>query len=186
MKRIRVVLALSVLSASSPAFAAQHWKVDQTKSKLGFTVSWGGQPFAGVFRSWTADIDFDPADLAHSHATVNVNVGSEASDDSETDASVKGAEGFAVSQFPTAVFKANTFSHGAGNNYTAQGTLSLKGISRPVTLPFTLTLSGNTAHVVGKAQVMRTDFHVGTGEWERPDPVAHEVTVTVDLMATKG
>ena len=186
MKRIGPVLALSMLAASSDAFAAQHWKVDPAKSKLAFTVSWGGQPFTGVFRSWTADIDFDPADLAHSHATVNVNVASEASDDSETDGGVKGAEGFAVSQFPTAVFKVNGFTHKSGGAYVAQGTLSLKGIARPVTLPFTLTLSGNTAHVVGQAQVMRTDFRVGTGEWEKADPVAHEVMVNVDLTAMKG
>jgi polyisoprenoid-binding protein YceI len=68
----------------------------------------------------------------------------------------------------------------------ATGTLSIKGISKPVTLPFTLILSGNTAHAVGKAQVIRTDFHVGTGEWEKPDPVAHEVTVNIDLTATKA
>jgi polyisoprenoid-binding protein YceI len=185
MKRILISTAAIALLIV-PAQAAQHWKVDGAKSKLGFTVSWAGQPFIGVFRSWTADIDFDPNDLAHSHATVNVNVGSEASDDSETDSGVKGAEGFAVSQFPTAVFKANGFTHKSGDAYVGQGTLSLKGISRPVTLLFTLTLSGNAAHVVGKAQVMRTDFHVGTGEWEKPDPVAHEVTVNVDLTATKG
>jgi polyisoprenoid-binding protein YceI len=186
MKRIGLVLSLFVLAASSHASAAQHWKVDPAKSKLGFTVSWGGQPFTGVFRSWTADIDFDPADLTHSKANVNVNIGSESSGDSETDESVKGTEGFAASQFPAAQFRLNSFTHKSGDAYVGQGMLSLKGISRPVTLPFTLTLSGNTAHAVGKAQVMRTDFHVGTGEWEKPDPVAHEVTVNVDLTATKG
>jgi polyisoprenoid-binding protein YceI len=186
MKRMLLLLPLAALIAISPAVAAQHWKVDTAKSKLGFAVSWGGQPFTGTFRSWTADIDFDPADLAHSHATVNVNIGSEASGDVETDDGVKGVEGFAVSQFPTAVFRATTFTHKAGDTYVAQGTLSLKGISRPITLPFTLTLSGNTAHVVGKAQVMRTDFHVGTGEWEKPDPVAHEVSINIDLTASKG
>src|SRR4051812_25832793 len=148
MKRMLLALPLIALVTNTQAFGAQHWKVDTAKSKLGFSVGWGGQPFTGVFRSWSADIDFDPNDLAHSHATVNVNVGSEASDDAETDGSVKGAEGFAVSQFPTAVFKVNGFTHKSGDAYVAQGTLSLKGISRPVTLPFTLTLSGNTAHVV--------------------------------------
>ena len=40
--------------------------------------------------------------------------------------------------------------------------------------------------MVGKAQVIRTDFDVGSGEWAKPDPVAHEVTVNVDLTATKS
>lgn len=185
MKRSAVCFAvLGLLSA--PASAAQHWNVDAEKSKLGFTVNWGGEPFIGVFHSWRADIDFDPADLTHSHANITIDTGSEASGDSETDGGVKGAAGFASSQFPTATFRTAAFTHKTGNDYVATAALSIKGISRPVTLPFTLTLSGNTAHVVAKAQVIRTDFHVGTGEWEKPDPVAHAVTVKIDLTATKA
>ncbi len=182
----RSLAAMLLLSTCAvPASAAQHWAVNAAKSKLGFTVSWSGQPFTGTFRSWKADIDFDPADLAHSHANISIETGSETSGDAETDDGVKGAEGFAISQFPTALFRTTAFTHRAGNDYVAAGTLSIKGISRPVTLPFTLTLSGNTAHVVGNARVLRNDFHVGTGEWEKPDPVAHEVTVNIDLTATK-
>jgi polyisoprenoid-binding protein YceI len=185
MKRATICLA-AVALLIVPASAAPKWKLETAKSKLGFTVNWGGQPFTGVFRSWKADIEFDPADLAHSHAYITIDTGSEASGDTETDGGVKGTEGFAASQFPTALFRTSAFTHKAGNDYVATGTLSIKGISKPVTLPFTLTLSGNTAHAVGKAQVIRTDFHVGTGEWEKPDPVAHEVTVNIDLTATKA
>lgn len=183
---MRCALLPLLLSMATPAAAAQHWNVDAAKSKLGFTVPWGGQPFNGVFRSWKADIDFDPADLAHSRAEITIDTGSEASGDSETDDGIKGAEGFATSQFPKAVFRTATFMHRNGNQYVATGTLSIKGISKNITLPFTLTLSGNTAHVVGHAQVIRTDFKVGTGEWAKPDPVAPAVTVNVDLTATKG
>ena len=182
----RTTLALMASMVISPACAAQHWNVDYAKSKLGFSVSWSGEPFVAAFRSWKAAIDFDPADLAHSHAAITIDLASETSSDSETDAGIKGAEGFAVGQFPTATFRSTGFTHKAGSSYVAAGTLSIKGISRDVTLPFTLTLSGNTAHVVGKTQIVRTDFHVGTGEWAKPDPVAQAVTVTIDLTATKG
>jgi polyisoprenoid-binding protein YceI len=182
----RTIALLVALFAAAPASAAQHWKVDSAKSKLGFSVSWSAQPFVGVFRSWKADIDFDPADLAHSHALITIDLGSETSSDPETDDGIKGAEGFAASQFPTATFRTTAFTHKSGDQYVAAGTLSIKGISRAITLPFTLTLSGNAAHVAGKAQVIRTDFEVGTGEWAKPDPVARAVTVSVDLTATKG
>jgi len=182
----RTIAMLVVLFAAAPASAAQHWTVNSAKSKLGFSVSWSAQPFIGVFRSWKADIDFDSADLAHSHALITIDLGSETSSDPETDDGIKGAEGFAISQFPTATFRATSFTHKSGNQYVAAGTLSIKGVSRPITLPFTLVLSGNSAHVVGKAQVIRTDFEIGTGEWAKPDPVAREVVVNVDLTATKG
>jgi polyisoprenoid-binding protein YceI len=180
------LVILAGLFAATSASAAQHWTVNPAKSRLGFAVAWSGEPFKAVFRSWKADIDFDSADLAHSRALITIDLGSETSSDPETDDGIKGAEGFAASQFPTATFRTTTFTHKTGNRYAAAGTLSIKGVSRAITLPFTLTLSGNTAHIIGKAQVIRTDFEVGTGEWAKPDPVAREVTVNVDLTATKG
>jgi polyisoprenoid-binding protein YceI len=183
---MKSALALALTLVTTPAFAAQHWIVNRAKSRVGFTVSWSGQPFTGFFRSWKADIEFDPADLTHSHANITIETGSETSGDTETDDGVKGADGFATAQFPTALFRTTAFSHKAGNDYLATGTLSIKDISRPVSLPFTLIMTGNSAHVIGKAQVLRTDFRVGTGEWEKPRPVAHEVTVNIDLTATKG
>lgn len=183
--KLSAALATALALLSTPALAA-HWNVDYGKSRLGFQVNWGGTPFVATFKSWKADIDFDPADLARAHTQVTIDIASEASSDAETDGGVKGDQGFAASQFPTARFQANTFRHTAGNQYVASGTLSIKGMSRPISLPFVLSLSGNTARVVGKAQLLRTDFKVGTGEWEKADPVAHEVTVNVDLVATKS
>jgi polyisoprenoid-binding protein YceI len=78
MKRAAICLA-AVALLIVPASAAQKWKLETAKSKVGFTVNWGGQPFTGVFRSWKADIEFDPADLAHSHAYITIDTGSEAS-----------------------------------------------------------------------------------------------------------
>jgi hypothetical protein len=40
--------------------------------------------------------------------------------------------------------------------------------------------------MTGKAVLDRTTFGVGQGEWAAPNPVAHAVTVTVDLIATKS
>ncbi len=187
MTRTGYLIAAGVagLAAATPACAA-HWNVDHSKSKVGFTVNWGRDQFSGIFRSWQAEIDFDSADLAHSHADVSIDIGSETSGDAETDDSIKGAEGFATSKFPTATFKATRFTQKSGNSYLAEGMLSIKGISRPVTIPFTLTVSGPRGHVTGKAQILRTDFNVGMGEWAKADPVAREVTVNIDLIATKS
>jgi hypothetical protein len=60
-------------------------------------------------------------------------------------------------------------------------------MTKIITLPFTLTFAGNTAHMVGKAVVSRIDFGIGTsGEWAGETPVAHTVSITVDLTATKA
>jgi polyisoprenoid-binding protein YceI len=184
MKRILVPTLLFAL-ASTPAFAA-HWNVNYAKSKLGFRVEWSGQPFDAKFKSWKADIDFDPADLAHAHAVVTIDLASEASDSSDNDDGIQGAQGFQVSQFPTAKFETTSIAHSSGNQYVASGNLTIKGIRKPVTLNFQLTLNADKAHMTGTADVMRGDWGLGQGEWASEKPVSRHVGIFVDLTATKA
>jgi len=185
MKHLTGMIGALTLLAATPASAA-HWNVDMAHSKLGFTVSWSKQPFTAVFKSWKADIDFDAANLAASKADVSIAIGSETSEEADFDASVQGGIGFGAAQFPTAHFVTKSFTHKSGNDYVAQGSLTLKGVTQPITLPFTLTINGKTAHMVGSAVVMRNLFNVGTGQWAAPDPVAHEVKVNIDITATQN
>jgi polyisoprenoid-binding protein YceI len=184
MRVAELALALTAL-LTTPASAA-HWTVDATKSKLGFNVMWSNEPFAGTFRSWKADIEFDSGEPQLAHVAVAVDLASEASDEADFDDGLKGAQGFQISQFPVARFVTTTFAHEIGTEYVATGNLTLKGVTRQVVLPFSLTINGNTAHMKGTAHVMRTDFGVGLGTWAAPSPVAHDVTVTIDLVATRS
>jgi ABC-type molybdate transport system ATPase subunit len=63
MRAALTAIALATLSIGM-ADAAQ-WQVDAAKSRLGYVVTWAKEPFKADFKKWTADIDFDPADLAH-------------------------------------------------------------------------------------------------------------------------
>ena len=177
--------ALAFLVFAAPASAA-HWTVDAAKSRLGFAVMWSSQPFVAVFKSWKADIDFDPADLAHSHVVASVDLASEASDSPDNDDGLQGALGFAVDKFPVARFETTRFVRLADGSYAAEAKLTIRGVTRPVSLPFKLAIDGKHAHVTGKAALDRTAFGVGQGEWTAPTPVAHLVTVTLDLTATKN
>ena len=184
MRKLFAAAAVLLLFAS-PA-AAATWTVDHGKSRLGFAVQWSGETFAATFKSWQANIAFDPADLAHARAVVTIDLSSETSDSVDNDDGLKGPEGFSIGQFPSAKFETSGFTSKGGKAYVATGRLTLHGATRPVTLPFTLTINGGTAHMTGKAVVLRTDFGLGQGEWSGPTPVAHEVTITVDLTATKA
>jgi len=177
------VIAASVLAAG-PAEAA-HWTVDYAKSRLGFSVLWSNEPFAADFNSWKADIDFDPAAPGQARVSVSVDLASEESDESDFDDGLKGAQGFQTSQFPQARFVSRSFAHKHGDNYVAIGDLTLKGITKTITLPFTLAFAGNAVHMKGTAVLVRTDFGVGLGTWTAPSPVAHDVTVTIDIMAIR-
>jgi len=184
VKSAAAIACLTAILVAEPAAAAQ-WSVDYAKSRLGFSVMWGSEPFVAVFASWKANIDFDPADLARARADVRIDLASEQSDEADYDDGLKGAQGFQVSQFPQAHFVTTGFAHKSGNAYVANGLLSIRGVTKAVTLPFSLTIEGGHAHMKGTAAVLRTDFNVGQGMWSAPNPVAREVTVTIDLYATR-
>lgn len=169
-----------------PAAAmAAHWNVDYARSKLDFSVLWSNEPFSARFKTWEADIDFDPAAPQKAHVDVMVDLASEASDEPDFDDGLKGAQGFQVSRFPAARFVAAGFVHKQADEYVANGTLTLKGVTRQITLPFRLELSGAMAHMIGTAKVLRTDFGVGLGPWAAAQPVARDVSVSIDLTASR-
>jgi polyisoprenoid-binding protein YceI len=182
MKGYALAVLTGLAFAASPA-AATHWTVDYLKSHLGFSVTWDKEPFSAAFRHWDADINFDPDDLAHARVVVDVDLASEASDEPDFDSGLKGAEGFETSKFPTARFVTKTFSRTAEGAYVAEGTLTIRGIAHDISLPFKLALSGRMVHMAGTAHVLRADFGVGQGA--AAAPVSRDVTVIIDLTATK-
>lgn len=171
---------------ASPATAA-NWSVDYLHSKLGFSVLWGGQPYIATFQKWTAKIDFDPADLPHAKADVTIDMTSVVSGEEDLDQNLPGPEGFDAGRFPQARFVTKTFRGTGNGRYEALADLTIRGVTREITLPFTLKIDGGHAHMTGAVTLMRTDFGVGTGKgWSGETPVAHTVKVTVDLTASKA
>ena len=183
----RMILGLLGLLACADAGHAEAatWTVDPAKSTLAFTGSQTGEAFKGRFKTWTAAIDFDPAKPAAAHVAVAIDMASATTEEPQKDAALPEADWFAVSQFAKATFEADGFTPKGGDAYEAKGKLTLRGIAKDVTLPFTLTISGDTAHAVGTVKVLRTDFGVGQGQWANDQMVGLDVGVDVDLVATR-
>lgn len=179
-------LLAGLLALTATAVQAATWTVDPARSKITFTGAQTGEPFSGAFKTFTAAIDFDPADPASAHARITVATGSATTGDQQKDEALPGADWFDVATFPQAVFEAKGFKAVGGDRYQADGTLTIRDVSRPVTLPFTLTTSGDTAHAVGEAKLLRSTFGVGQNAWAAEDYVAFAVTVGFDLTASRA
>ena len=164
---------------------ASTWTVDPAKSKLGFSGQQTGTPFSGRFKTWTASIDFDPAHPEAAHIAATVDTASATTDDPQKDEALPTADWFDASRFAAAAFDATGFTPKGGDSYTAAGKLTLRGVTKDVTLPFTLLVDGNSAHATGRAKLVRTEFGVGQGTWSTGDYVALDVDVDFDLVAAR-
>lgn len=172
--------------AKDPAepMAPSAWTVADS-STLGFTATWGGAPVEGQFKRWKADILFSPDALEASRLTVTIDVGSVSTGDAQRDASLPTADWFDAAAHPQAVFKANSFTRTGENRYRARGTLQLRGVTAPVSLPFTLTIAGDNARANGMVTIDRTTFGVGQGDWAATDEIPAAVAVRFSIRATR-
>ncbi len=174
-----------VTAMSGAAQAADAWSVDADASTLAFVATQGGQEFTGQFESWQADIAFSPDDLAGSQVTVTIDMSTADAGANDRNSQLPTGDWFDVDNHPTATFVTTGFAHVDGDDYQATADLTIKGVTLPVTLPFSLTIEGNTATVSGALTLLRTDYSVGEGQWSSGDTVGLDVRVEVDLTATR-
>jgi cytochrome b561/polyisoprenoid-binding protein YceI len=153
--------------------------------RLGFATSWSGTKIDGNFGNWSADIRFNPDALPRSKIRVTIAVASANSGDSERDGTLKGSDFFDTGNHPQATWASTAIRHLGGNRYRADGTLSLRGVSRPVPITFTLAIDGKDAQVSGNASLSRLAFGVGQGEFSGTGDLPDKVSVRFDFRARR-
>lgn len=188
-KPLTAAVALTLLAlpvaAAAPAANAPTWTVDKATSSVSFEGVGDGSPFTGKFSAWDAKIHFDPAQLAASGAEVTIDTGSAATGDASKDGELPGSNWFSTAAFPNATFTTTAISSTGPNAYVAEGNLTIRGMSVPVKLPFTLSINGNKADMAGSVVIDRNLWSIGAGAWQ-DHSVDPNVTVTVKLSATKA
>lgn len=139
------------------------WTI-QPGGRLGFSVSNGDNTIRGSFSEWSGDIRFDPDNPESADIRINVSLASASLGDATQDNMLQGADFFASAANPTATWRSTSVRRTGPNRYSASGTLSLKGASRPQSLTFTLSGEGLRRRVEGSASIDRNAFGIGTGE----------------------
>ncbi len=171
--------ALVAMMASAPAFAADY--VQAPGSTLVFASKYDGEVFTGKFASFTTTLSFDPAQLASSKLDVVIPLAGASTGNGDRDSTLSSSDFFNVAKFAQARYTASKFRSLGGNQYAADGSLSLRGVSKPVTLTFTWT-PGAQPVLSGKATVKRLDFGVGSGDWEDTSSIPNEVAVSTKVV----
>jgi len=164
-------LALFVGSAFT-AFKAQDWKIADT-----YSVKFVGGDPSGEFKGLKGTVNFDPAALATSKFDVSVDVASINTGNGMKNTHAKSTDWFDAEKFPTIKFTSSAITKTA-TGYEAAGTMTMHGVTKPVTVPF--TFDNNT--FAGTLDVNRMDYGVGATQ---PDHGAQKFKVTINVPVTK-
>ena len=180
------LLPLFVGCIHAPSWAVD-WQINYDQSRLGFIASYDEIDFEGRFEEFLGDIDFDPEAMQDGSFNVSVVISSVNSDSPDRDEGMLTEDWFDSERHPNASFVSSGFeSTNTSDAYRASGDLTIKGISAPVVLDFTWTRTGDSARLRGRSAVKRTDFAIGTGDWETDDTIGFDVTIVFDLELSLG
>ena len=176
-------LACTALLAAAPALAQQ--KLVPGQSEIAFVSKQMGVPVEGQFKTFDAQVVFDPAKLASSRIGFTVDTGSATMGLKEVDVEMPKPVWLSAVKFPQATFQSSAIKALGGGKFEVQGKLSIKGNTRDVTVPVTLAQSGAapnlTTTATGAFTIPRLAFKVGEDEWAETSLVADEVQVKFKL-----
>lgn len=144
MKRTLAALALfGLLTSVSPASAApKTWAIDPNHSTVGFTIRHFFGKVPGSFTKFSGAVVYDAEKPESSSATVEIDASTINTNNSMRDGDLKGEEFFDVEKFPTIKFVSTKVVKTADNQLSVEGTLTMRGVTKPVTLAVTFLGSG--------------------------------------------
>ncbi|KAB7772167.1 YceI family protein [Xanthomonas maliensis] len=171
--------ALLASLSAAPVLAADY--VQAPGSSLVFASKYDGEVFTGSFPGFDTTLSFDPANLSAAKLDVRIPLAGAKSGNNDRDSTLQGPDFFNVAKFATAHYRADKFRALGGNTYAADGTLELRGASKPVTLTFTWT-PGTQPVLAGKATVKRLDFGVGGGDWADTKTIPNETAISTKVV----
>lgn len=187
-----VKLAGMVLAAVAPLAMAQTstWKADPNHSEVDFTVKHLGiTNVHGRFGKVDATLQWDETDPTKSTVNATIDVTGVDTGVTPRDNDLKSDHFFNVAQYPTATFVSTSVTK-TGSGIEVSGNLTLKGVTKPVTLEVQgpagpVNGMGKKPHIgfAATTSVKRSDFGIAAG---MPSTmVSDDVQLAIDLDFAK-
>jgi polyisoprenoid-binding protein YceI len=170
------------------------YKVDPAHSIVGFAIrhleiNW----VEGRFKDFNGMVHYDEHDVTRSTVEFTAKVESIDTGVAPRDKHLRTADFFDAEKFPEMSFKSTSVERKGKNGYVLNGDLTLKGVTKPVALPFTITGAikdpwGNTRFGINaQTKINRRDFGITWGKALEGGgfDVGNEVTINLQLEAVK-
>lgn len=188
-----VTVVLVVLAGLAPAWGADEFVIDPVHSSIEFSVRhMMVTNVRGRFREFSGTIFYDEKDITKSSVRVTIKTASIDTGNADRDAHLRSPDFFDAAKYPEITF-ASTRIEKRGDDYVCIGTLTIRGVSREVAIPFRILgvvkdQRGNTRlGVEAGLTINRLDYGVS---WSRALEggglvVGNDVKIELNVQAIK-
>lgn len=193
---VGAVLALPVvhtsvtpLNAGAPV-AMTTFTIDAAHSQMLFKVRHLGiSTVTGRFSTFSGNFQLDPASGQAGAASISIDAGSINTENERRNTHLKSPDFFAADSFPKITFVSTGITKVSGNKYKVAGNLTMRGVTKPVTLDAEVagtrqTAEGWLAAVNMTGTVKRKEYGL---MWDRVTEgvavVSDDVTLQIEVEA---
>jgi polyisoprenoid-binding protein YceI len=176
---MRIAL-LFLLSFVSLAATAQTLAPVENGSKVHFVIDNFGIATGGDFKGITGSIRFDLNHPTAADFDVSVDAATIDTDIESRDSHLRKPDFFDVKNFPKITFKSTKITKTNKKDYLYLfGKITIKGVSKDIKFPFTVTPKDGGYLFVGSFSLNRRDFGVGGSSLSLSD----NLTVSLSILA---
>ena len=144
----------------------------------------------GYFRDFTGTVNYDPKDVTKSTIEFTAKMTSVDTGVARRDDHLRTADFFDVAKFPDLTFK-STKVEKKGNNLMLTGDLTMHGVTKSVSFPFTVVgflkdqRGGMKMGAVAETTISRKDFGVGKDDKlpNGAEALSDKITVVLNIEA---
>src|SRR5215813_4553901 len=126
---------MSVNTTTAPSL--RTFAIDKAHSEVQFQVRHLVTRVRGRFTDFSGTLVFDPAQLDKSSLTFTIDAASIDTSAADRDQHLRSEDFFAVDKHPTITFLSSHATKKGDDRYDVDGTLTIRGVARQVTLPVT-------------------------------------------------
>jgi polyisoprenoid-binding protein YceI len=156
-----------VMGAATVAADTTEYKIDSNHTLVGFNIRHFFARVSGRFTEFSGTIQFDDKDMSKSSVDVTIKTASISTANDRRDADLRSANFFLADSFPTITFKSTKVVPGPNNAALVYGDLTMRGITKPVTIEANFLgsmtdsrMGRKIAGFDGKTTVNRKDFNI--------------------------
>ena len=157
--------------------------VTQEESKITFYIK-SSVALEGTFKKWDATVTFTSPDITSGVLDIKIQAASVDTGSGMKDGKIKGKDFFDVENDPLITFHSDKIVQTSASSLDIPGTFTIRGVSKPETLTFTITGKGTgSGEIKGTMAFDRKDYGMNKGI-----PfikIADRVEVTVDLKGKR-
>ena len=181
------------MSFTTITVEAPEWNIDNNHTSISFEVNHFFTPVTGSFKDFEGNLSFDPENLDGSRASFTVQIASVETDNKKRNDHLQSGDFFDAKNYPEMKFVSTSFTK-SGDDYTLSGNLTIRDVTKEISIP--IDLLGLGEHPMKKGKLItamraefslnRNDYGVGTGSWTATAVVGDEVKVSILLEANRN